>query len=61
VVTGQPLDRLKKRAVERVAAGNWDCFGAPATLFCYVDRGMRYPQWADVDMYLQRVTFVSDT
>lgn len=105
VVTGQPLARLKKRAVERVAAGdpwderefemypaaleppysdrrrdfaeqrygalgivrddwearhrasigNWDCFGAPAALFCYVDHRLGLPQWADVGMYLQTV------
>jgi nitroreductase len=105
VVTGQPLARLKKVAVERVAAGdpwdqpeyvmypptlkspygerrsafgkerysalgvsredwearqraaiaNWDCFGAPAALFCYIDRDMGVPQWADLGMYLQTV------
>ncbi|MCX4095508.1 nitroreductase [Nocardia sp. alder85J] len=36
-------------------AGNWDCFGAPAALFCYVDRIMGPPQWADLGMYLQTV------
>ena len=105
VVTGEPLARLKKLAVERVAAGdpwderefqmyptnlrspygerrsqfgkerysslgieredwearqraataNWDCFGAPAALFCYVDRDLGMPQWADLGMYLQTV------
>ncbi len=105
VVTGQPLARLKKVAVERVAAGdpwdepeyvmypptlkspygerrsafgkerysalgvaredwearqraaiaNWDCFGAPAALFCYIDRDLGRPQWADLGMYLQTV------
>jgi nitroreductase len=105
VVTGQPLARLKKIAVERVAAGdpwderefemyprdlkspygerrsafgkqrysalgitrddwearqraaiaNWDCFGAPAALFCYIDRDLGRPQWADLGMYLQTV------
>lgn len=105
VVTGEPLARLKKVAVARVAAGdpwderefplypddlpspyrerrskfgedrysalgiaredwearqraaiaNWDCFGAPAALFCYVDRSMGLPQWADLGMYLQTV------
>jgi nitroreductase len=105
VVTGEPLRRLKKVAVDRVAAGdpwddrefvmypphlkspyaerrsafgrdrysalgivrddwearqraaiaNWDCFGAPAALFCYIDRGLGTPQWADVGMYLQTV------
>ncbi len=105
VVTGAPLAELKKRAVERVAAGdpwdereyemypqalqspyrerrsafgkerygalgiarddwdgrqraaiaNWDCFGAPAALFCYIDRDMGPAQWADLGMYLQTV------
>ncbi|MEU1535099.1 nitroreductase [Streptomyces fagopyri] len=105
VVTGEPLARLKKRAGERVAAGdpwdeaqyeqyppalkspyrerrsafgeqrygalgiprgdlearqraasaNWDCFGAPAALFCYIDRDLGRPQWSDAGMYLQTV------
>lgn len=105
VVTGAPLEQLKKVAVERVAAGdpwderefemyppelaapyserrsrfgreryaalaiaredwearqraaigNWECFGAPAALFCFIDRGMGRPQWADLGMYLQTV------
>ncbi|MFC7756586.1 nitroreductase [Tsukamurella soli] len=36
-------------------AGNWDCFGASAALFCYVDSSMGPPQWADLGMYLQTV------
>ncbi|CDO87187.1 NADH dehydrogenase [Mycobacterium triplex] len=105
VVTGAPLAELKKRAVERVAAGdpwdereyemypealkspyrerrsafgkerysalgiarddwegrqraaiaNWDCFGAPAALFCYIDHDMGPAQFADLGMYLQTV------
>jgi nitroreductase len=105
VVTGEPLQQLRKVAVERVANGdpwderefvmyppvlkspygerraqfgkerysalgivredwearqraaiaNWDCFGAPAALFCYIDRDLGMPQWADVGMYLQTV------
>ncbi|MGV5038182.1 nitroreductase [Streptomyces sp. NRAIS4] len=42
-------------ARQRAAAANWDCFGAPAALFCYIDREMGSPQWADVGMYLQTV------
>lgn len=34
---------------------NWDCFGAPAALFCYIDRDLGLPQWADIGMYLQSV------
>jgi nitroreductase len=105
VLTGEPLAELKKRAGERVAAGdawdereyemyptalkspyrerrsafgkerykalgvaredwegrqraaseNWQCFGAPAALFCYIDGDMGLPQWADLGMYLQTV------
>lgn len=36
-------------------ANNYRFFGAPAALFCYVDRGMGRPQWADLGMYLQTV------
>jgi nitroreductase len=39
----------------RAAIANWDCFGAPAALFCYIDRDLGLPQWADVGMYLQSV------
>jgi nitroreductase len=42
-------------ARQRAAAANWDCFGAPAALFCYIDRDMGPAQWADVGMYLQTV------
>ncbi|MBO0849514.1 MAG: nitroreductase [Pseudonocardia sp.] len=36
-------------------AENWNCYGAPAALFCYIDRLMGRPQWADLGMYLQTV------
>ena len=42
-------------ARQRAAIANWDCFGAPAALFCYVDRDMGPAQWADLGMYLQTV------
>jgi nitroreductase len=34
-------------------AQNYDFFGAPVGLFCYVDRGMGRPQWSDLGMFLQ--------
>jgi nitroreductase len=111
VVTGEPLQRLRKLATERVVAGdawdepeyvmyppelkspygdrrsafgkerysalgvaredwearqraaiaNWDCFGAPAALFCYIDRDLGMPQWSDVGMYLQTVMLLLRT
>ena len=48
--TGKGLD-----ARQRAAIGNWDCFGAPAALFCYIDRDLGRPQWSDLGMYLQTV------
>ncbi len=34
-------------------ARNEDFFGAPAALFCFVDRRMGPPQWSDLGMFLQ--------
>ena len=42
-------------ARQRAASANWNFFGAPAALFCYIDRDLGLPQWADVGMYLQTV------
>ncbi|MFI1367377.1 nitroreductase [Streptomyces griseochromogenes] len=50
---GIPREDLEAR--QRASAANWDCFGAPAALFCYIDRDMGPAQWGDVGMYLQNV------
>jgi nitroreductase len=34
-------------------AKNGDFFGAPAGLFCFIDRNMGPPQWSDLGMFLQ--------
>jgi nitroreductase len=39
----------------RIRARNWNCFGAGTALFCYLDRDMPKPRWADVGIYLQTV------
>ncbi|MFF7752385.1 nitroreductase [Streptomyces sp. NPDC007971] len=49
------IAREDLEARQRAASANWDCFGAPAALFCYIDRDMGRPQWSDVGMYLQTV------
>ncbi|MEU6421201.1 nitroreductase [Streptomyces spiralis] len=49
------IAREDLEARQRAASANWDCFGAPAALFCYIDRDLGAPQWADVGMYLQTV------
>ena len=47
--------RGDEEARARVRAGNWECFGAPAALFCYLDDRMLSPQWMDVGIFLQSV------
>jgi nitroreductase len=37
----------------RQFARNQDFFGAPAALFCFIDRRMGPPQWSDLGMFLQ--------
>jgi nitroreductase len=53
--TALGIGRADHQARAREVAANWDCFGAPAALFCYIDRDMGRTQWADVGMYLQTV------
>jgi nitroreductase len=47
------IEREDKDGRRRQFAHNNDFFGAPAALFCYVDRQMGPPQWSDLGMYLQ--------
>jgi nitroreductase len=49
------------RARAQEIAANWYCFGAPALLLCYTDRGMGSAQWADLGMYLQTVMLLLRT
>jgi hypothetical protein len=49
------IARADWEARQRAAIANWDCFGAPAARFCYIDRDLGVPQWADLGMYLQTV------
>ena len=39
----------------RVRARNWECFGAPTALFCYLGEQMLAPQWLDAGIFLQSV------
>jgi nitroreductase len=53
--TALGIAREDRRAREECVSANWDCFGAPAALFCYLDRALGSAQWADLGMYLQTV------
>lgn len=47
------IPRTDKAARLRQFARNYDFFGAPAALFCFIDRRMGPGQWSDLGMYLQ--------
>lgn len=53
------IPREDKVARRRWFARNFGFFGAPAALFCTVDRSMGPPQWADLGMYLQNVMLLA--
>ncbi|HEY5663818.1 MAG TPA: nitroreductase [Ilumatobacter sp.] len=41
-------------------AKNDELFGAPAGLFCFIDRGMGPPQWSDLGMFLQTFMLLAE-
>lgn len=53
------IPREDKAARRMWFARNFQFFGAPAALFCTVDRQMGPPQWADLGMYLQNVMLLA--
>ena len=48
---GITRDEKDKRIMQVMK--NFEFFGAPAGLFCYIDRDMGPPQWSDLGMFLQ--------
>ncbi|MDA9653123.1 nitroreductase [Pseudomonadota bacterium] len=47
------ISREDKEARINQVMENFNFFGAPAAIFCYVDRDMGPPQWSDLGMFLQ--------
>jgi len=47
------IERDDKAGRLRQFAHNGEFFGAPAAIFCFVDRQMGPPQWSDLGMFLQ--------
>ncbi len=47
------IDREDRPARLQWFANNFRFFGAPAAIFCFVDRIMGPPQWSDLGMFLQ--------
>ena len=53
------IPRGDKAARRAWFSRNFQFFGAPAALFCTVDRRMGPPQWSDLGMYLQTVMLLA--
>ncbi|WP_407564580.1 nitroreductase [Streptomyces sp. 184] len=49
------IERDDPERPAKISALNTGAFGAPAVLFCYLDRTMGPGQWGDAGMYLQTV------
>ena len=49
------IPRGDKPARLRQRERNFDLFGAPMALFCWIDKGMGPPQWSDLGMILQTI------
>jgi nitroreductase len=47
------ISRDDKEARISQVMQNFNFFGAPAAIFCYIDREMGSPQWSDLGMFLQ--------
>ena len=47
------IEREDKDARYNQMLENFNFFGAPAALFCFIDRQMNQPQWSDLGMFLQ--------
>ncbi|MCJ8158141.1 nitroreductase family protein [Sphingomonas sp. LaA6.9] len=53
------IPREDKAARRMWFARNFQFFGAPAAIFCTVDRQMGPPQWSDLGMFLQSVMLLA--
>lgn len=54
------IPREDKPARLRHVARNYELFGAPAAVFCFVDRQMGPPQWSDLGMFLQTFMLLAE-
>ncbi|MEM7326563.1 MAG: nitroreductase [Actinomycetota bacterium] len=54
------VGRDDKPGRQKQFARNMDFFGAPAALFCFVDRNLGPPQWSDLGMFLQTFMLLAE-
>ena len=53
------IGREDKEARIKQVMKNFEFFGAPAAIFCFVDKQMGPPQWSDLGMFLQTFMLLS--
>lgn len=54
------IPREDKAGRYKQFAKNLDFFGAPSAIFCFIDRQMGSPQWADLGMFLQTFMLLAE-
>jgi nitroreductase len=54
------IERENRTARLEWFAQNYRFFGAPAAIFCFVDRVMGPPQWSDLGMFLQSFMLLAE-
>ena len=54
------VDRDNKPGRLKQFARNMEFFGAPAAIFCFVDRRLSLPQWSDLGMFLQTFMLLAE-
>ena len=54
------IERDDKAGRRAQFARNMDFFGAPASIFCFLDRRMGSPQWSDLGMFLQTFMLLAE-
>ncbi len=54
------VGREDKEGRMRQFANNGKFFGAPAAIFCYIDKRMGPPQWSDLGMFLQTFMLLAE-
>jgi len=53
------IPREDKDARIQQVIKNFEFFGAPAAIFCFVDKQMGPPQWSDLGMFLQNLMLLA--
>ena len=53
------IPREDKESRIKQVLKNFEFFGAPAGLFCFIDRQMGPPQWSDLGMFIQSIMLLA--